>query len=323
MTTERIRPVTGENIRDAADIIRSGGLVAFPTETVYGLGANALDTSAIARVFAAKGRPMDNPLILHVASIKEVMKYGEMNQCAEVLMHQFWPGPLSIILYSMEEVPEITRGGLETVALRMPSNFAALSLIRKSGLPIAAPSANHSGRPSPTTAQSVAFDLAGEVDMILDDGPTVIGLESTVVDATRGNSITILRPGAVTREELEKVVDVVEEEDADEEEIFYRSPGTRHRHYAPRLPVVLWDGGDALFPLPGDGHRWCYIGLRRPPEGAVLEKIFGSTEEYAHLLYESLRELEMCGAQVIIAELPEDAGLGAALRNRLERASGI
>lgn len=317
--TERIRPATRENIRTASEIIRSGGLVAFPTETVYGLGANALDPAAVAKIFAAKCRPQDNPLILHVASIKETMNYGEVNECAEALMQQFWPGPLTIVLYSMDVVPEITRGGLDTVALRMPSNSVALALIRESGLPIAGPSANRSGRPSPTTAHAVALDLGRAVEMILDDGPTNIGIESTVVDATRGNSVAILRPGGITREELKKVVDIEE----GEEGIFNRSPGTRHRHYAPRLPVILWDGEERSFSLPNGDCRWCYIGLRRPPDGAVRVKIFDSPEEYARQLYESLRELEACEADIIVAELPESAGIGAALRNRLERASGI
>lgn len=317
--TERIRPATPENIRAAAEIIKAGGLVAFPTETVYGLGANALDPAAVAKIFAAKGRPQDNPLILHVASIKEAAKYGEMNGCAEALMQHFWPGPLTVVLYSMEEVPEITRGGLDTVALRMPSNPVALALIRESGLPIAGPSANRSGRPSPTTARTVADDLGDAVDMILDDGPTKVGLESTVVDATKSDSIAILRPGGVTREALEKIVDI---EEGDDDEILYRSPGTRHRHYAPCLPVILWSGEESAFSLPEEDCRWCYIGLKRPPEGAVRVEIFESLEAYAQRFYESLRELESCGADVLVAELPEEAGLGAALRNRLERAAG-
>lgn len=322
--TERIFPATPENIRRAAEIIKSGGLVAFPTETVYGLGANALDPSAVARIFSAKGRPQDNPLILHVASIKEVSKYAEMNEWAEALMQQFWPGPLSVVLYSMDEVPEITRGGLDTVALRMPSNAVALALIREAGLPIAAPSANRSGRPSPTTARTVAEDLGDAVDMILDDGPTQVGLESTVIDATERNSIAILRPGGVTREELEKVVDVIDDIGAgeDEDEILHRSPGTRYRHYAPAIPVILWGGGDSAFPALAEEKRWCYLGLKCPPDGAVNAIVFKSIDEYAQKLYTSLRELEICEAEIIIADLPDESGLGEALRNRLERAAG-
>ncbi len=321
---ERIFPVTPENIRRAAEIIRSGGLVAFPTETVYGLGANALDPKAVAKVFAAKGRPQDNPLILHVASIKEASKYAEVNEWAESLMQQFWPGPLSVVLYSLDEVPEIARGGLDTVALRMPSNAAALALIREAGLPIAAPSANRSGRPSPTTAETVADDLGDAVDMILDDGQTQVGLESTVIDATEKSAIAILRPGGVTREELERVVDVVDDFEAEEgtDEILRRSPGTRHRHYAPALPLVLWNGENSTFSALALDKRWCYLGLTHPPDGAVETIVFKSLEEYAQKLYTSLRELEICEAEVIIADLPRESGLGEALRNRLKRAAG-
>jgi len=317
----RICPATDENILIAAEILKSGGLVAFPTETVYGLGANALDPDAAAKIFDAKGRPRDNPLILHVSSIRDAAKYGEMNDCAEVLMQQFWPGPLTIVLFASDEVPELTRGGLDTVALRMPSNTAALSVIRCAGLPIAAPSANRSGRPSPTTAQAVAEDLDGAVDMILDDGPTSIGLESTVVDATRLEGIVILRPGGITREALAKVVDILDGDD-DEEADLRRSPGTRYRHYAPKLPLILWDGNpSALSPLVED-KRWCFLGLDTPSGHPLKAVVFDSVEEYARELYAKLRELENCGADVIIAELPERSGLGEALRNRLERAAG-
>lgn len=317
--TGRILPATPENILRASEILKSGGLVAFPTETVYGLGANALDQAAVERIFTAKGRPQDNPLILHVSGIREAAKYGEMNECAETLMQQFWPGPLTIVLYSLDDVPEITRGGLDTVALRMPSNTAALSLIREAGLPVAAPSANRSGRPSPTSARTVADDLGDAVDLILDGGTTSIGLESTVVDATKPGGVTILRPGGVTREALGKVVDVL---DDGGDEIEFRSPGTRYRHYAPILPVALWNGEpSALHPLI-DGKRWCYIGLKKPPIVPVRAEIFGSVEEYAQQLYSKLRELETCGAELIVAESPEESGLGAALRDRLERAAG-
>lgn len=317
--SERIFPATHENILRAAEILKSGGLVAFPTETVYGLGANALDPVAVERIFEAKGRPQDNPLILHVSGIRDASKYAEMNECAEALMQHFWPGPLSIVLYSLDDVPEITRGGLDTVALRMPSNTVALSLIREAGLPIAAPSANRSGRPSPTSAKTVEDDLGDAVDLILDDGPTTIGLESTVVDATKQGGVTILRPGGVSREELEKIVDVW---DSDEDEIEFRSPGMRYRHYAPILPLFLWNGDPATLSRLIEGKRWCYIGLKKPPAAPVKAEIFGSVEEYARQLYTKLRELEMCDAELIVAELPGKSGLGAALRNRLEKAAG-
>ena len=309
---------TPEAIAEAAAILRAGGLVAFPTETVYGLGANALDPVAVRRIFEVKGRPQDNPLILHVANIREASKYAEINPTAEALMHQFWPGPLTLVMFGLDCVPEITRGGLDTVALRMPMNPVALSLIRETGLPLAAPSANKSGRPSPTTVQAVAEDLGDEVDMILDGGPTSIGLESTVVDTT-GDAVAILRPGGVTKEMLAQMADLSEE---DEERLAFRSPGTRYRHYAPTLPLLLWVDGN---PGPFDriaGMKWCYLGTKEPPSGFFRKVVFHTMEQYARELFSTLRELEVSGGNVIVAELPEDAGIGSAIRNRLSRAAG-
>jgi L-threonylcarbamoyladenylate synthase len=314
--SRKIFPPTREAIDRAADILKNGGIVAFPTETVYGLGANALDESAVKKIFAAKGRPGDNPLILHVSNIKEASNYGDITPQAELLMQHFWPGPLTIILYSLDTVPLVTRGLLETVALRVPMNYAAQDLIRGSGLPIAAPSANKSGRPSPTTAEAVIRDLGESVDMVIDSGETAIGLESTVIDATE-ERIAILRPGGVTREMLERIVDVAPESAPS---LAHRSPGTRYRHYAPSIPLILWEAeeSDVFGRVTG---RWCYMGLRTPPEGYVKKIVFGSMNEYAHNLFGSLRELESCGANIIIADLPGNNGLGEAIRNRLSRAA--
>jgi L-threonylcarbamoyladenylate synthase len=307
---------TRETLAKAAEIIKNGGLVAFPTETVYGLGANALDVSAVRKIFDAKGRPQDNPLILHVANIREASLYADMNPSAELLMQHFWPGPLTIVLYASDTVPLVTRGNLETVALRVPMNYIALELIHETGLPIAAPSANRSGRPSPTTAETVRNDLGSAVDMIIDGGESSIGVESTVIDAT-GEKIAILRPGGVTREMLEHIVDVEAENPANPA----RSPGTRHKHYAPSIGVRLWKD-DSLDIFSEAAGSWCYLGMRQPPEGAVAQIIFHSPGEYAHELFHALRKLERCGAKLIIADLPEGKGLGAAIRNRLIRAAG-
>ena len=313
--TSKIFAPTGESIARAAEIIKNGGLVAFPTETVYGLGANALDESAVRKIFAAKGRPDDNPLILHVSGIREAALYAAVNQAAEKLMEHFWPGPLTIVLHSLDNVPLAARGGLDTVALRAPMSSVALDLIKKSGVPIAAPSANRSGRPSPTAAEVVWEDLGDSVDMIIDGGRTAIGLESTVVDAT-GENISILRPGGVTREMLESIASV----DPDSATNSHRSPGTKYRHYAPSLEVRLWEGdGLEVF---AKSRGWCYVGMRTPPSGCVKKIIFGTPGEYARGLFSALRELERCGASVIIADLPESAGLGEAIRNRLSRAAG-
>lgn len=313
----RIVPPTREAMEEAARIIRAGGLVAFPTETVYGLGANALDPAAVARIFEAKGRPQDNPLILHIPGMREASHYAEIGETAERLMHHFWPGPLTIVLYTLEVVPEIARARLETVALRVPMNAVALDLIAASGVPIAAPSANRSGRPSPTDAQTVADDLGDAVDLILDGGPVSIGVESTVIDATT-DTVRILRPGGVTRETLARYADLADDEDG---AYANRSPGTRHRHYAPKIPLLLWDGPGVAFPptLPG---TWCYMGMHRPPQGARLEALFDTPEAYASALYAKLREFESSGAEQIVAELPIRGGLGEAICNRLLRAAG-
>jgi L-threonylcarbamoyladenylate synthase len=314
--TPRIFEPTLEVISCAASVIKNGGLVAFPTETVYGLGANALDEPAVRKIFAAKGRPRDNPMILHVSNIREASRYASMNDTAEMLMEHFWPGPLTIVLYSLDNVPLLTRGGLDTVALRAPMNQVALDLVRKCGTPIAGPSANKSGRPSPTTARAVWDDLANAVDMIIDGGSTAIGVESTVIDATRKN-VSILRPGGVTREMLEAIVDVDPDTNAHERK---RSPGTKYRHYAPSIEVRLWEGdGREIFAQAQGG--WCYIGMRTPPEGCVRKIIFETADKYAKGLFSAMRELEKCGANVIIADLPEAVGIGCAIRNRLLHAA--
>jgi L-threonylcarbamoyladenylate synthase len=317
----KVVPATKEWIKKAAGIIRSGGIVAFPTETVYGLGANALDPEAVRKVFEAKGRPQDNPLILHVSGIREAAKYAEVSESAEILMHSFWPGPLTIVMYSHDYVPLTTRANLATAALRVPQHPTALSLIIEAGVPVAAPSANRSGRPSPTTANAVADDLGESVDLILDGGATSIGLESTVVDATRG-VIAILRPGVVTREMLARVTEVF---DGDVKELSARSPGASHRHYAPDIPLFLWDGEErASFEMASD-MKWCYMGIKAPPgdlDNAHKKFIFKSMEEYARELFSKLREFESCGGEIIIAELPDEKNLGSAIRNRLQRAAG-
>ena len=315
----QIVPATEAAIDEAAQIIKSGGLVAFPTETVYGLGADALNPLAVSKIFDAKGRPQDNPLILHVSDIGEAALYADINESAEKLMRKFWPGPLTVVLHSLGAVPSITCGGLDTVALRMPSDPIARALIKAAGLPIAAPSANRSGRPSPTSAHIVAADLGSSVDMILDSGSASLGLESTVVDVT-GDTVALLRPGWVTREMLSEVVTLSEE---NTDKLAHRSPGTRYRHYAPDLPVILWDGTENKLPCELAGAAWCYMGINAPPGEPVHEIIFHSIEEYAQRLFSSLRNLEKCGADIIIAELPPSGGLGEAVRNRLIRASGF
>ena len=322
-TLRRIDPLKPDSdlILLGAEIIRRGGLVAFPTETVYGLGANGLDAAAVRRIFEAKGRPQDNPLILHVSSIEEAQAICLMDSRAVELAEAFWPGPLTLVLPAKDCVPLETRGGLATVAVRMPSHPVALELIKASGVPLAAPSANRSGRPSPTEAQSVRMDFGDRVDLILDGGSTRIGVESTVLDVS-GEEPLLLRPGGITAEELTLFLGELKIPLSGE--ALTRSPGTRYRHYAPVIPLLLWAGGNELVDaLEASGRAWAYVGIHTPP-GNPLQSIRPETlEAYAHALFSSLRQLENSGAEVLVAELPPQEGIGRAIRNRLERAAGF
>lgn len=313
--------VCQEEIEKAAQIIRDGGLVAFPTETVYGLGANALDEDAVAQIYEAKGRPSDNPIIVHVCGIEMAEMAAELNQLARTLMEKFWPGPLSLVLKSLPVVPGKTRGGLSTVAVRMPDNETALALIEAAGVPIAAPSANISGRPSPTDAQSVRDDLGESVDMVLDGGPAQVGLESTVLDVTSEQPI-LLRPGGISKEAIEAVLGIEVLLPLSEAER-KRSPGTRYRHYAPNLPLILEKKTAEFWPeIASLGKTWAWLGVKNPPLAPNKAMIFADTEEYARGLFRALRALEGSGVEIIIAEVPEGNGIAAALKDRLNRASG-
>lgn len=312
-----------ELIARAAVTLSEGGLVAFPTETVYGLGGNGLDLEAARRIYRAKGRPSENPLILHVASPAEADSLADITPNAEKLIEHFWPGPLTIVLHSKAIVPLTVRGGLETVAIRMPAHPVALALIEKAGFPIAAPSANRSGRPSPTDAKSVFEDLGGSVDLILDGGATRYGVESTVIDVT-GNDVVLLRPGGMSVEDLISVVGSVSSPDG--EHVLKRSPGTRFRHYAPGIPLLTWREGEEIR-FAGDEHGKkrrviSYMGMRRFPEETLRSIYFEDPENYARGLFSAMRELERSGAEVIIAEWPEVEGVGRAIQDRLRRASG-
>lgn len=234
-----------EELAEAATMIKNGGTVAFPTETVYGIGADALNPDAVAKIFAAKGRPADNPLIVHIASKDEVLELAvDINKNAFLLMDKFWPGPLTLILKTNDHIPKITTGGLDTVGLRMPANNVAIELIKASGTVIAAPSANTSGKPSPTTAEHVIHDLDGKVDAIIDGGDAEIGLESTVVDATREVPV-ILRPGHISAEDIRNCIGKIEIGYTDkviENKEIARSPGMKYTHYSPETRVILVEG---------------------------------------------------------------------------------
>lgn len=305
-----------EIVRRGAEIIKSGGLVAFPTETVYGLGANALDSDAVRRIYETKGRPSDNPLILHVSSIGMTEELVELNWRARMLMEKFWPGPLSIVLPAKDVIPSRTRGGLPTAAVRMPDAPVALVLIKYSNLPIAAPSANISGRPSPTDAETVRRDIGDKIPLVIDGGETRFGVESTVIDMT-GEHAVLLRPGGLDKEDIEAELgeEVLMPQD---QTIIKRSPGTRYRHYAPNVPLILAAPGE----IPADVENWAWMGVSEPTGSPAKKAKFRDDAEYARELFRAMRALEKSGISAIYAEIPEERGIGRALKDRLVRAAG-
>jgi L-threonylcarbamoyladenylate synthase len=310
----RLETKVTDDVTLAAEVIRGGGIVAFPTETVYGLGADALDERAVRKIFEAKGRPADNPLIVHVCDTESIsVLVSGMSESARRLMSAFFPGPLTLVLPRSGRVPDVTTAGLDTVAVRMPDHPVALALIRESGRFIAAPSANRSGRPSPTNWEDVFQDLNGRVDAILKGDRTRVGLESTVVDCT-GPDPVILRPGSISLEDIQLVCPTATVSGRSEQE--HRSPGTRHRHYQPESRVVLVDEGDEIT----DGADAAYIGITGG-EGARVRLLVLDVEAYAHHLFTFFRKCEREGVGTIYCQRVDRSGLGTALMDRLERAS--
>jgi L-threonylcarbamoyladenylate synthase len=306
----------------AARIIQSGGLVAFPTETVYGLGGNGLDESCASRIYSAKGRPSDNPLILHIATWNQLADLAaEIPEGAYILGRHFWPGPLTMVLKKKPHVPDTTTGNKATVAVRMPDHAVALELIRAAGYPLAAPSANLSGKPSPTTAEHVIEDLNGIVPCILDGGPTRIGLESTVIDLT-GNEPVILRPGGISFEEIRAVLPNTRHADADDDRS--SSPGTKYRHYAPKAKVVIVDRDlpsavSSEYSYKGNKVGW--IGESAP--SGVQHLLFPNDAQfYARYYFAALRDLDQQGADLIVVENIPELGLGEAVMDRIRRSAG-
>ena len=326
----KISPDHPENstLDRAVALLRGGGIVAFPTETVYGLGADAKNADAVARVFRVKGRPADNPLIVHLASPEHVSLFAlQMPEKGKQLARRFWPGPLTLVVRSRPDVPRIVRAGLDTVALRVPDHPVTLELLRRFDGGIVGPSANLSGKPSPTSAEHVAADLGGNVDMILDAGPTRIGLESTVLDIT-GEIPIILRIGGLSREELEREIGAVLWTTAGD--LLKRSPGTRHRHYAPNARVILFRNGDGeeLRALLRHFAGAKNIGMITHSESlSVIEKtpnhiaLKPSVEYFARNIFRALRDLDRNDAAVILVESVPEEGLGAAVMDRLRRAA--
>ncbi|QHN03825.1 threonylcarbamoyl-AMP synthase [Granulicella sp. WH15] len=329
--TLRLRADQPADLARAAGILRSGGTVALPTETVYGLGASAFDPAAIAGIFAAKQRPSWDPLIVHVADSAMLASVAEVSPLAQKLMDAFWPGPLTLLLPRTAAIPDAVTAGRPLVGVRMPNHPVALALIASAGVPIAAPSANRFGHTSPTTAQHVLDDLDGRIHAVLDGGPTAVGVESTVVGLA-GDEITIYRAGAVTLEMLEAIAGKVQFYKAapvlDEPVESLPSPGVGIRHYAPRARLRLIaeeDFAKAVASAVAEGKK---IGVMLPEGWSSGEAPFvyvwgpwGEGEALASRLFAGLRELDELGAEVILCPLPRMAGIGEALRDRLEKAA--
>ena len=325
-------------IKKAAEIIRQGGIVAFPTETVYGLGANALNKKAVRRIFKVKERPLDNPLIVHIADVKDLAKLAKnIPKNTNILAKKFWPGPLTLILFKKLVSKEVTAGG-NTVAIRMPQNKIALELIRSSGVPIAAPSANLAGRPSPTEACHVFEDLGDKVDLILDGGRTEIGVESTVVDLTV-KPPQILRPGGISFEELKKVIKDIQLHPSLLGKKFkgkVKSPGMKYRHYAPRAPLILVEGNlnerikkfRNLISLYRKQKKLVGVMISRETKKLLKEGdlilVIGSRKnlkEISRNLFQTLRKFDETGVDIILAETFPEKGIGFALMHRLKKAA--
>ncbi len=332
MNTLLLSP-TDENIRQAAEILKNGGLVAMPTETVYGLAADALNGEAVKKIFEAKGRPSDNPLIVHISGIEQMRPLvKDIPLKAEILAEKFWPGPLTIILPKSDVIPDEVCAGLDTVAIRFPSHITARKLISLSG-PLAAPSANLSGSPSPTTFQHVICDMDGRIDAILDGGDSEVGVESTVI--TLASDIPcILRPGGITAEQLREAIGEVTIADAVTKPLAEgekaASPGMKYKHYAPAAEVLLIDAEGETFSSYVNSHAengdavLCYkedLGRLKLPCMCI-----GRSDDYstqAHRLFSALREMDNIGVKRVYAHCPKKEGVGLAVYNRIIRAAAF
>ncbi len=332
MQTKWLRAGNEEDVQEAARLLRAGALVAFATETVYGLGANALDEAAVAGIFAAKGRPAWDPLIVHVASAAEVgnvAEVGAVRERVERLAAAFWPGPLTMLLPRLPVVPDAVTAGRERVGVRVPGHAGARRLLELAGVPVAAPSANRFGHTSPTTAEHVLEDLDGRIAAVLDDGPTTVGVESTVLDVAE-TPLRVYRPGAVTAEAIAAVVgervEVYRAEGGERRESL-PSPGVGLRHYAPRARLVLV-AGEAEMVLEVQRRGGGGVGVMLPTgwDAGGARAVFawgewGDAEELAQRVFAGLRALDRAGVGVIVCPVPEGGGLGAALRDRLGKAA--
>ena len=319
----------------AADIIKNGGLVAIPTETVYGLGANGLDENAVAKIFLAKGRPQDNPLILHVSDPEDMERFcHSIPECAYALTKAFWPGPLTLVLPARDIVPKCTTAGLPTVAVRCPDNAVTREIIRLAGVPVAAPSANLSGKPSTTTAQHVLHDHNGKIDAIVDGGPCRVGVESTIVDLTEDRP-RLLRPGGITPEQLlevlgDLVVDKAVTAQIDKDAVV-KAPGMKYRHYAPECEIIIVSGSREKAAeyirrhfVPGD--RVLCFAEELPLYAGCAPLSYGEESDVATLsagLFAALRELDDPSIHRVYARCPIGGGVAYAVQNRLKKAAAF
>ena len=335
MRTRHLPANAPDTVSIAADILKNGGLVALPTETVYGLGADGLNPAAVRKIFEAKGRPQDNPLILHIASASELDSLCHpVPEAARELARRFWPGPLTMVLPCRSHIPRETTAGLDTVAVRCPACDVTRAIIETAGVPVAAPSANRSGKPSTTTAAHVLHDMDGRIDAVVDGGPCRVGVESTIVDLT-GNRPRLLRPGGVTPEQLRQCLGALDIDRAVTSQItdgtVVRAPGMKYRHYAPQGQVLIVSGppteaaacirrrfqpGDAV--LCFDEELPLYDGLSPTAYGSETD-----TESLARGLFAALRDLDRADIKTIYARCPECGGVGFAVRNRLGKAAGF
>lgn len=321
------------SIKTAADLLKKGQVVGIPTETVYGLAANAFDEKAVAEIFKAKGRPSDNPLIVHISSfemldglVKQIPELAK--KCAE----RFWPGPLTMIMPKSDRIPDITSGGLDTVGIRMPSDKTARAIINTCGLPLAAPSANLSGSPSPTTAQHVFNDMNGRIPCIIDGGFSSVGVESTVI-SFEGEFIRLLRPGFISVEDLKEITENVLIDNGVlnmlEENAVVASPGMKYKHYSPKADITIIRGSleqyRKFIESQNNPKIVCMTFSNDDVAGLDVQSIsYGETDEkQAHLLFDVLRELDDMGAEKVYARCPNKTGVGLAVYNRLLRAAGF
>lgn len=331
----QIFKIDKNNLNDIAEnagaILRDGGVVGIPTETVYGLAANALDGDAVAKIFKAKGRPMDNPLIVHITEFDEVYPLvSEVPETAKMLAEKFWPGPLTMIMPKGSKIPDEVSAGLPTVAIRMPSHPVARAIIKAANVPLAAPSANISGRPSPTNAKYVYEDMNGKIDMIVDGGTSAVGVESTVITLVTAPP-RVLRPGGITVEQLRSVIGEVDVDDA----VIHKlkdgetaaSPGMKYKHYAPKADITILKGNLEQFKSYVNGKE-CFVLCFEDEEKEFFQPCvtYGKKDDglsEANRLFDALRELDEKGAKTVFARCPEISGVGLAVYNRLIRSAGF